>query len=40
VLVCNVTVVNSVKVAPLGVMVGVLTATVGCVTNKVKVVVA
>jgi hypothetical protein len=40
VLVCNVTVVDSVKVPPLGVMVGVLTAVAGCMTNKVKLVAA
>lgn len=39
-LVCNATVVDSVKVPPLGVMVGVLTAIVGCATDKVKVVAA
>jgi hypothetical protein len=40
VLVCNVTVDDSVKVPPLGVMVGVLTAIVGCVTDKLKLVAA
>jgi hypothetical protein len=40
VLVCKFTVVDSAKVPPLGVMVGVLTATVGCVTDKLKLVAA
>ena len=39
-LVCNATVVDSVKVPPLGLMVGGLTATVGCLTDKVKLVTA
>jgi hypothetical protein len=40
VFVCNVTVVDSVKLPPLGFMVGVLTATVGCLTDKLKLVTA